>query len=222
MSPNRCSDSPGNTHENTYTPGESGQFGSSPPSSTFAIGFPSPEALELVETIPQSLDGRLQLWAIREVRQLLSFPFEDAIRTCALAKFLVIHHQNPKVFVGGPSDFVEQDVMVPTKQHPVSNVSRCPTIAHRNDVGRFQAENSTANAITKFAEATLLMISFPHGCRKSLISQGSDLGRLSFRGFFKGMEWWDQLFRGRHLLPGNRLSAKHEVPSVEPLYISEA
>ena len=107
MSPNRCSDSPGKTQENTYTPGESGQFGSSPPSSIFAIGFPSPQALELVETIPQSLDGRLQLWSIREVRQLLSFPVEDAIRTCALAKFLIIHHQHPKVLVGGPSDFVE-------------------------------------------------------------------------------------------------------------------
>src|SRR2546427_6332544 len=123
MSLNRCSDSPGNAQENTYTPGESGQFGSSPPSSIFAIGSPSLETLELVETIPQSLDGRLQLWAIREVRQLLSFPVEDAIRTCALAKVLIIHDQHPEVFVGGPSDFVEQDVMVPAKQHPVSNVS---------------------------------------------------------------------------------------------------
>src|SRR5437016_4320672 len=107
MSPNRCSDSPGNAQENTYTPGESGQFGSSPPSSIFAIGFPSPQALELVETISQSLDGRLQLWSIREVRQLLPFPVEDAIRTCALAKLLIIHHQHPKVLVGGPSDFIE-------------------------------------------------------------------------------------------------------------------
>src|SRR5439155_20406596 len=107
MSPNRCADSPGNAQENTYTPGESGQFGSSPASSIFAIGFPSPEALELVETIPQSLDGRLQLWAIREVRQLLSFPDKDAIRTYALAKFLITHEQHPKAFSGRPSDFHE-------------------------------------------------------------------------------------------------------------------
>src|SRR2546422_8664561 len=123
MTPNRCAASPGTAQWTTYTPGESGQSGRSPPSSILAIGFPSPEALELVETIPQSLDGRLQLWAIREVWQLLPFPVEDAIRTGALAKFLIIRHQNPKVFVGGPSDLVEQYVMVPAKQHPVSNVS---------------------------------------------------------------------------------------------------
>src|SRR2546427_10036521 len=123
MPGNRGAGCAGNAQESAYAPGESGQSGSSPPSSIFAIGYPSPEALELVETIPQSLDGRLQLWAIREVRQLLSFPVEDAIRSCALTKFLIIHDQHPKVFVGGPSDFVEQDVMIPAKQHPVSNVS---------------------------------------------------------------------------------------------------
>src|SRR5437773_11035487 len=78
------------------------------------------------------------------------------------------------------------------------------------------------NTVANLAQTTLLMIGFTHGCRKSLISQDSDLGRLSLWGLFERMEWRYQLFRGRHLLPGNRLSAKHEVPSVEPLYIGEA